>query len=183
MQERLLSAAASTSCVLRKGFSATKDKVALGKTKVEEIWRTTLTEIIVMNPFMSASFTRWQMELQKEAKVFYQILKGAEVFGVVIEMTVQRQLYSGLVQQNLGRCMYYLIASNHSSLRSPYLFKVEGMRRLFSNGLHCATKVQLLLSTWFGRNITWFSSSFVDILNFRAQGIDARRHEMSALMK
>jgi len=37
MQERLVSAAASTSFFLRKGFSETKDKVAIGKTKVEQV--------------------------------------------------------------------------------------------------------------------------------------------------
>ena len=37
MQERFLSAAASTSLFLRKGFSGTKDKVVVGKVKVEEV--------------------------------------------------------------------------------------------------------------------------------------------------
>lgn len=37
MQEKLISAAATTSMFLRKGFSGTKDKVAMGKTKVEEV--------------------------------------------------------------------------------------------------------------------------------------------------
>ena len=37
VQERFLTAAASTSIFLRKGFSETKDKVAVGKTKVEEV--------------------------------------------------------------------------------------------------------------------------------------------------
>ncbi|KAG1354401.1 putative Rho GTPase-activating protein [Cocos nucifera] len=36
VQERLLSAAASTGLLLRKGFSETKEKVAVGKLKVEE---------------------------------------------------------------------------------------------------------------------------------------------------
>lgn len=37
MQERLISAAATTSMFLRKGISETKDKMAVGKTKVEEV--------------------------------------------------------------------------------------------------------------------------------------------------
>lgn len=37
MQERLISAAATTSMILRKGISETKDKMAVGKTKVEEV--------------------------------------------------------------------------------------------------------------------------------------------------
>lgn len=37
MQERLISAAATTSMFLRKGISETKDKMAVGKIKVEEV--------------------------------------------------------------------------------------------------------------------------------------------------
>lgn len=36
-QERLISAAATTGSLLRKGVSETKDKVVIGKTKVEEV--------------------------------------------------------------------------------------------------------------------------------------------------
>ena len=37
MEERLVSAAATTGMFIRKGYSGTKDKVAVGKTKVEEV--------------------------------------------------------------------------------------------------------------------------------------------------
>lgn len=37
VQERLITAAATTGTFLRRGFSETKDKVAVGKTKVEEV--------------------------------------------------------------------------------------------------------------------------------------------------
>lgn len=37
VQERLIEAAASTGSFLRKGISETKDKVSVGKTKVEEV--------------------------------------------------------------------------------------------------------------------------------------------------
>lgn len=37
VQDRLLSAATSTSTFLRKGMSETKEKVAIGKTKFEEV--------------------------------------------------------------------------------------------------------------------------------------------------
>ena len=37
MQERLVSAAATTSFFLRRGVSETKEKVVVGKTKVEEV--------------------------------------------------------------------------------------------------------------------------------------------------
>lgn len=37
VQERLISAAATTGTLLRKGVEETKDKVVVGKTKVEEV--------------------------------------------------------------------------------------------------------------------------------------------------
>lgn len=37
MQERLITAAASTGTLFRKGISETKDKVTVGKLKVEEV--------------------------------------------------------------------------------------------------------------------------------------------------
>lgn len=37
VQERLISAAATTGTLFRKGFSGTKDKVTVGKIKVEEV--------------------------------------------------------------------------------------------------------------------------------------------------
>lgn len=37
VQERLISAAATTGTLFRKGFSETKDKVSVGKIKVEEV--------------------------------------------------------------------------------------------------------------------------------------------------
>lgn len=38
MQERLITAAATTGLFFRKGISETKDKVTVGKTKVEEVF-------------------------------------------------------------------------------------------------------------------------------------------------
>lgn len=37
MQERFITAAATTGTLFRKGFSGTKEKVVVGKTKVEEV--------------------------------------------------------------------------------------------------------------------------------------------------
>ncbi len=37
VQERFISAAATTGVLLRKGISETKEKVAVGKVKVEEV--------------------------------------------------------------------------------------------------------------------------------------------------
>lgn len=42
MQERLISAAATTGMIFRKSYSGTKDKVVVGKSKVEEVIRDTL---------------------------------------------------------------------------------------------------------------------------------------------
>lgn len=62
VQERLLSAAASTSFFLRKGFSETKDKVAIGKTKVEEVAKKTAQR----SKSILSDIERWQkcLELQ-----------------------------------------------------------------------------------------------------------------------
>jgi hypothetical protein len=38
VQERFISAAANTGVILRKGISETKEKVAVGKVKVEEVY-------------------------------------------------------------------------------------------------------------------------------------------------
>lgn len=37
VQDRLITAAATTGSFLRRGLSGTKDKVSVGKTKVEEV--------------------------------------------------------------------------------------------------------------------------------------------------
>uniref|UniRef100_A0A803KT74 Rho-GAP domain-containing protein n=1 Tax=Chenopodium quinoa TaxID=63459 RepID=A0A803KT74_CHEQI len=56
VQERFLSAAASTSFFLRKGISETKDKVTIGKTKVEEVAKKTAQR---SKSFIS-DIERWQ---------------------------------------------------------------------------------------------------------------------------
>lgn len=110
MQERLLSAAASTSFMLRRGFSETKDKVAIGKTKVEEVAKKTAQR----SKTILSDIERWQKGVA-----------STDVFGVAIEITVQRQQYSTSrpIPQIVVRCADYLIVSG---LGSPYLFKVEG---------------------------------------------------------
>lgn len=111
MQERLLSAAASTSFFLRKGFSETKDKVAIGKTKVEEVAKKTAQR----SKSILSDIERWQKGVA-----------STDVFGVAIEITVQRQQYSRAIPQILVRCADYLIASG---LGSPCLFKMEGDKK------------------------------------------------------
>lgn len=113
MQERLLSAAASTSFMLRRGFSETKDKVAIGKTKVEEVAKKTAQR----SKTILSDIERWQKGVA-----------STDVFGVAIEITVQRQQYSTSrpIPQIVVRCADYLIVSG---LGSPYLFKVEGDKK------------------------------------------------------
>ena len=41
VQDRLITAAATTGSFLRRGLSGTKDKVSVGKTKVEEVMELT----------------------------------------------------------------------------------------------------------------------------------------------
>ncbi|XP_059282064.1 uncharacterized Rho GTPase-activating protein At5g61530 isoform X2 [Lycium ferocissimum] len=56
MQERFISAAATTSFFLRKGFLETKDKVAVGKTKVEEVAKKTAQK----SKTLLTDIERWQ---------------------------------------------------------------------------------------------------------------------------
>ncbi|GAA0152166.1 hypothetical protein LIER_43165 [Lithospermum erythrorhizon] len=56
MQERLITAAASTSFFLRRGLSETKDKVAVGKIKVEEVAKKTAQK----SKTILTDIERWQ---------------------------------------------------------------------------------------------------------------------------
>lgn len=91
MQERLISAAATSSMFLRRGFSETKDKVSVGKTKVEEG------------------------------------VASTDVFGVPVEVTVQRQQSSTPIPNILIKCSDYLILSG---LHSQELFKAQGDKKV-----------------------------------------------------
>ncbi|KAJ8440615.1 hypothetical protein Cgig2_031032 [Carnegiea gigantea] len=125
MQERLLSAAASTSFLLRKGFSETKDKVAIGKTKVEEVAKKTAQR----SKSILSDIERWQKGVAStdgNVCLYLQWFHKLYVFGVAIEITVQRQQYSRAIPQILVRCADYLIASG---LGSPCLFKMEGDKK------------------------------------------------------
>ncbi|KAL5132653.1 putative Rho GTPase-activating protein [Glycine soja] len=93
VQDRFISAAATTGTLLRRGFSGTKDKVVVGKSKVEEV-----------------------------AKITAQ-----KIFGVPIEVTVQRQDCCKPIPQILINCADYLIVSG---LNSPHLFKSEGDKKV-----------------------------------------------------
>ncbi|CAI0450610.1 unnamed protein product [Linum tenue] len=108
LQERFITAAATTGMFLRKGFSETKDKVSVGKTKVEEVAKKTAQKSKVI----LTDIERWQKGVA-----------STDVFGVPIELTVQRQQYSRPVPIVLLKCADYLILSG---LNSVHLFKDEG---------------------------------------------------------
>ncbi|XWS51574.1 hypothetical protein CRYUN_Cryun12cG0188400 [Craigia yunnanensis] len=99
VQESLISATATTGTFLRKGITGTKDKVAVGKTKVEEG------------------------------------VASTDVFGVPIEVTVQRQQCIRPIPLILVKCADYLVSSG---LNSQYLFKAEGDKKV----------IQQLVSTY-----------------------------------
>ncbi|XAR66108.1 hypothetical protein NMG60_11012193 [Bertholletia excelsa] len=112
MQERLISAAATTSLFLRKGYSGTKDKVAVGKTKVEEVAKKTAQK----SKTLMTDIERWQKGVA-----------STDVFGVPVQVTVQRQQSSRPVPHILVRCADYLILSG---LNSQDLFKSEGDKKV-----------------------------------------------------
>ncbi|KAJ4744656.1 small G protein family protein / RhoGAP family protein [Rhynchospora pubera] len=108
VQERLISAAASTTVLLRKGLNETKEKVVVGKVKVEEAAKKTLNNI-----------ERWQKGVATN-----------DVFGVPIEVVVQREQSAKAVPQVLVTCADYLIVSGMSS---EYLFKSEEDKKTVKN--------------------------------------------------
>ncbi|XP_056694167.1 uncharacterized Rho GTPase-activating protein At5g61530 isoform X2 [Spinacia oleracea] len=112
VQERFLSAAASTSFLVRKGISETKEKVSVGKIKVEEVAKKTAQR---SKSFIS-DIERWQKGVA-----------SSDVFGVALEITVQQQQETSRpIPQILVRCADHLIASG---LSSPFLFKLEGDKK------------------------------------------------------
>ncbi|KAL2920439.1 hypothetical protein RDABS01_011930 [Bienertia sinuspersici] len=111
VQERLLTAAASTGIFLRKGFSETKEKVAVGKTKVEEVAKKTAQR----SKSIVSDIERWQKGVA-----------SSDVFGVALEITVQQQQSSRPIPQILVRCADHLIVQG---LSTPYLFKTEGDKK------------------------------------------------------
>ncbi|XP_044505380.1 uncharacterized Rho GTPase-activating protein At5g61530-like isoform X3 [Mangifera indica] len=120
VQERLITAAATTRMFLRRGFSETKDKVAVGKTKVEEAAKKTAKK----SKTILTDIERWQKGVA-----------STDVFGVPVEVTVQRQQYIKPIPYILVKCADYLILSG---LNSQYLFKAEGDKKV----------VQQLVSTY-----------------------------------
>ncbi|GJW37767.1 uncharacterized Rho GTPase-activating protein [Tanacetum coccineum] len=111
MQERLVSAAATTSFFLRRGVSETKEKVVVGKTKVEEVAKKTAQK----SKTLLTDIERWQKGVA-----------STDVFGVPLEVTVQRQDSTKPVPFLLVKCADFLVLSG---LNSPDLFKSEGNKK------------------------------------------------------
>ncbi|WOL07030.1 hypothetical protein Cni_G15765 [Canna indica] len=112
IQERFRYAATSTGTLLRKGIAETKEKVVVGKLKVEEAAKKTADK----SKNILNNIERWQKGVA-----------STDVFGVPIEVTVQRQQSSSPVPQILVRCAESLIISG---LNSEYLFKTEGDKKV-----------------------------------------------------
>ncbi|XP_039051861.1 LOW QUALITY PROTEIN: uncharacterized Rho GTPase-activating protein At5g61530-like [Hibiscus syriacus] len=112
VQESLICAAATTGTLLRKGITGTKDKVVVGKTKVEEGKKKTAQK----SKIILTDIERWQKGVA-----------STDVFGVPIEVTVQRQQASKPIPLILVKCADYLVLSG---LNSQYLFKAEGDKKV-----------------------------------------------------
>ncbi|XP_020263509.1 LOW QUALITY PROTEIN: uncharacterized Rho GTPase-activating protein At5g61530 [Asparagus officinalis] len=111
-EERILSAAATTGLLLRKGVLETKEKVVVGKLKVEEAAKKTADK---SKSFLT-NIERWQKGVASN-----------DVFGVPLEIIIQRQQSTRPVPQVLVRCADHLIISG---IHSEYLFKDEGDRKV-----------------------------------------------------
>ncbi|KAI4323729.1 hypothetical protein L6164_023312 [Bauhinia variegata] len=112
VQDRLISAAATTGVLLRRGFSGTKEKVVVGKTKVEEVAKKTSQR----SKTILTDIERWQKGVA-----------SADAFGIPIEVIVQREETNRPIPQILVKCADYLILSG---LNSPFIFKSEGDKKV-----------------------------------------------------
>ncbi|KAG5558312.1 hypothetical protein RHGRI_008293 [Rhododendron griersonianum] len=115
MQERLISAAATTGMIFRKSYSGTKDKVVVGKSKVEEVIRDTLVvakKTAQKSKVLLTDIERWQKVPATNICFCCNILLLPSVFGVPIEVTVQRQQSSRPIPHILVTCADYLILSD-----------------------------------------------------------------------
>ncbi|XP_065871646.1 uncharacterized Rho GTPase-activating protein At5g61530 isoform X1 [Euphorbia lathyris] len=145
LQEQLITAAATTGMFLRKGYSDTKDKVTVGKTKLEEVAKKTaqksktiLTDIERRQKvrhsditFLFPNFFFFQYCIHYIFMFSFpfhlQGVASTDVFGVPIEVIVQRQQSSRSVPNILVKCADYLILSG---LNSTNLFKAEGDKKI-----------------------------------------------------
>lgn len=111
MQERIITAAASTGTIIRKGIFETKEKVTVGKLKVEEVAKKTAqrSKTILTN-------------IERRQKG----VASTDVFGIPIEVSVQRQASNRPLPNVLVKCADYLVLSG---LKTEYLFKYEGEKK------------------------------------------------------
>ncbi|XP_024021028.1 uncharacterized Rho GTPase-activating protein At5g61530 isoform X1 [Morus notabilis] len=112
VQERLITAAATTGTLFRRSLSETKDKVAVGKTKVEEVAKKTAQR----SKTILTDIERWQKGVA-----------STDVFGVPIEVTVQREQSMRPIPNMLVKCADYLVLSG---LNTPFLFKTEADKKV-----------------------------------------------------
>ncbi|KAI3914461.1 hypothetical protein MKW98_017225 [Papaver atlanticum] len=112
VQERFLSVAASTGTLFRRGISETKEKCVVGKLKVEEVAKKTAQR----SKSILTNIERWQKGVA-----------STDVFGVPIEITVQRQQSLKPIPHILVSCADYLVLSG---LSTEYLFKNEGDKKV-----------------------------------------------------
>ncbi|XP_020874137.1 uncharacterized Rho GTPase-activating protein At5g61530 [Arabidopsis lyrata subsp. lyrata] len=112
VQEHLITAAATTGTLVRKGITETKEKVSVGKIKMEEATKKTAQK----SKTILTDIERWQKGVA-----------SSDVFGVPIEIIVQRQESNRPIPLILIKCAYYLILTG---LNSSNLFKAEGDKKL-----------------------------------------------------
>ncbi|CAN6477982.1 unnamed protein product [Victoria cruziana] len=110
IHERMRSAANSTGTLLKRSLSETKEKVTIGRVKVEEAARRTTNR----SRSLLSNIERW-----------HKGVASNDVFGIPLDVTVQRQHSGRLIPQILVRCADYLVLSG---LQTEYLFKLEGDR-------------------------------------------------------
>ncbi|CAH2044005.1 unnamed protein product [Thlaspi arvense] len=129
VQEHLITAAATTGTLVRKGITETKEKVSVGKIKVEEAAKKTAQK----SKTLLTDIERWQKGVAssdvfgKCGNFHYMTIFLCSVFGVAIEVTVQRQESSRPIPFILIKSADYLISTG---LNSPSLFKAEGDKKV-----------------------------------------------------
>ncbi|KAI5073384.1 hypothetical protein GOP47_0011397 [Adiantum capillus-veneris] len=116
MQERLISAAASTSVLLKRSLLETKEKVAVGRTRVEQVAKRAAQKSRIM-------LEKWQKGQS-----------GTNVFGIPLESLVQRQRSSRAVPQIVINCVDYITTSG---LSTENIFKSHGNQHVVQNLRYC----------------------------------------------
>ncbi|XP_078446391.1 small G protein family protein / RhoGAP family protein isoform X4 [Wolffia australiana] len=125
LQEQILSAATVTTSLLKKGIAETKDVVAMGKVKVEEAAKITSDK----SKTLLSNIERWQKGVA-----------STDVFGVPIEVVLQRQHSDRPIPQILVRCADYLVLSGIMCdvliISNIMPSDAEILRTCFFSGLH-----------------------------------------------